>query len=64
MKIIYIKKIVSSNLIFTSILKLMYSALHCLKKVRSHTKAKDNNFHIINILLLITIYKIVLVTPV
>ncbi len=38
--------------------------LHCLQKVRSHTKAKASNFHIINIWLLITIYKIVTVTPV
>ncbi len=38
--------------------------LHCLQKVRSHTKAKGSNFHIINIWLLISIYKIVTVTPV
>jgi len=34
------------------------------KKVKSHAKAKDSNFHIINIWLLITINKIILLTPI
>ncbi len=37
MKIIYIKKIVSSNLIFTPILKLLYSAFALsAKREKSH----------------------------
>ncbi len=64
MKIIYIKKLWPQTRFLPIFWSYCTLRLHCLQKVRSHTKAKYNNFHIINILLLITIYKIVTVTPV
>ncbi len=58
MKIIHIKNY-ELKLDFYPYLKLLYSALHCLQKSeKSHQgKRQSSNFYIINICLLITIYK-------
>ncbi len=64
MIMIYIKKLWAQARFLPLFWGYCTLPLHFLQNVRSHTKAKDSNFHIINIWLLITIYKIVTVTPV